>query len=302
MLEVQATDQDGDALTYCWEQIDVPTDSSITSWVPNGTYDNGPLFRSYSPTTNNVRYFPTMANILDNTYGNTWEQLPEVDRKLTFAITVRDNHPGGGQSPYNFNQFNVDSSTGPFRVTNMTNNQTLQAGQSQTITWDVAGTDGSPVNCTTVDILFSNDDGDTFHTIVASNVPNTGSAQFTVPNQNTGLGRFMVKAHANYFFDVAHGRFTIQGATAINDHSLKSLKIYPNPVKDICHLSFEVSDETSKIQISLIDISGREIINKNYWSKGLFTTQFSTAVLAKGIYIIKIKNGINEATKKLILE
>jgi len=291
-----------DALTYCWEQIDVVPNSS-NNWVPNATHTGGPEFRSYDPTTNNSRYFPRAVNIFNNTYRNTWEVLPEVNRLMTFAITVRDNHPGGGQTPFDYLQFNIDQNTGPFRITNMTNGETWQAGQTKTITWNVAGTDGGLVNCTTVDILFSADNGVTFPYVVATNIPNNGSAQFTVPNnENTNLGRFMLKAHNNYFFDMAHGRFTIQGAGGVTKNNLDNLQIYPNPVKNKLHISFDVKNINQPVQISLFDLSGRQVLNQNFEPVAQFNHSINVEKMAKGIYFINIKNGDNNASQKLIIE
>ena len=304
MLQTEATDPDaGDALTYCWEQIDAVTDSNITSWVPHSDYTNGPLFRSYAPSFNKVRYFPTMTNILNNTYENTWEVLPAVNRSLHFGITVRDNHTGGGQSPNAGVQFNVDENSGPFRITNLSQNETWQAGESHTITWDVAGTDSGLVNCTTVDILFSADDGVNFPYLVASDIPNNGVAQFTVPNfENTTLGRFMIKAHHNYFFDVAKGRFTIQGVNNLTSNNLKALKIYPNPVRQHVHVSFETSNTLDAVKIRLLDLSGREIYKQIYQPVKKFDQIINLESYARGLYLIQINQGDSFDTHKLILK
>ena len=304
MLTATATDQDAnDALTYCWEQIDAVPNSSSTSWVPNPTNTAGPAFRTYNPTTNNNRYFPKMVNILNNSYGNTWEKLPSVNRTLTFAITVRDNHPGGGQSPFNYLQFNIDANTGPFRITNMSSGETLQAGTPKTITWDVAGTDGGLVNCATVDILFSIDNGVTFPVTVASNIPNNGSATFNVPNyQDTNLGRFMVKAHNNYFFDMAKGRFTIQGSGSVVENNLANLNIYPNPANKNIHISFDVTNKTDNIQIKMYDLSGREVYRKTFEPTNQFNQTINVSNYVRGIYFVRIDNGNQNAAQKLILE
>jgi len=304
MLKAEATDPDaGDALTFCWEQIDAVTDSNITSWVPQANYTNGPLFRSYAPSFNKVRYFPTMTDILSDTYENTWEVLPDVNRSLHFGITVRDNHPGGGQSPNAGIQFNINENSGPFRVTNMSQNETWQAGQSQTITWNVAGTDGNLVNCATVDILFSADDGVSFPYLVATDLPNNGSAQFTVPNfENTALGRFMVKAHHNYFFDMAKGRFTIQGVNSLATNHLKALKIYPNPVVHKVHISFETNNTLDGVTIRLLDLSGREIYKQTYQPVKEFNHVIKLETYARGLYVIQINQGDRYDTRKLILK
>ncbi|HEY0066608.1 MAG TPA: zinc-dependent metalloprotease family protein, partial [Flavisolibacter sp.] len=58
-LSGSGTDADGgDVLTYCWEQIDARTSSSPTT--PNATATAGPVFRSYTHTTNNSRTFPIL--------------------------------------------------------------------------------------------------------------------------------------------------------------------------------------------------------------------------------------------------
>ncbi len=303
MLTANATDQDAnDALTYCWEQIDALTNSGAVSWVPNVNNNSGPAFRSYDPTTNNNRYFPRMVNIFNNTYGNTWEKLPAVNRALTFAVTVRDNHPGGGQTPFDYLQFNIDATTGPFRVTNMTNGETWQAGDTKTITWNVAGTNGGQVNCASVDILFSVDNGVTFPVVVASNIPNNGSATFNVPNyQNTSLGRFMVKAHNNYFFDMAKGRFTIQGVNGIVQNNINNLNIYPNPATQTVHISFDANNNDD-VQIKMFDMGGREVFNQTYEAVQNFEQTIQLSHLSRGVYFVKIHNGNQNATQKLILK
>ena len=304
MLTATATDQEAnDVLTYCWEEIDAVTNNNAGSWVPDETNTYGPAFRSYNPTTNNTRYFPKMTNILNSTYGNTWEKLPTVNRSLHFSVTVRDNHPGGGQSPSANLQFRVDANSGPFRVTNMSNGETLQAGSQKTITWDVAGTNSGVVNCSTVDILLSVDNGATFPVTVASNLPNNGSATFTVPGyQDTHLGRFMVKAHDNYFFDMAKGRFTIQGSGEVVENNLNNLNIYPNPANQTVHISFDVANKTDDVNVKMYDLSGREVYSKTFEATNQFNHTIDVEGYARGVYFVRIDNGNQNAAQKLILE
>ncbi len=304
MLTATAQDANaGDALTYCWEEIDQVTDSNIINWVPNATYTHGPMFRSYDPKTTGVRYFPSMVSVLNNTYGNTWEKLPGVNRTMNFAITVRDNHVGGGQTPNDYVSISVDANAGPFRITNMSNGETWNAGDTKTITWDVAGTDGNNVNCTSVDILFSADNGVTFPYVVAQNIPNNGSAQFNVPNfENTALGRFMVKGHNNYFFDVAKGRFNIQNVGAVTQNNLQSLHVYPNPTKNQVTISFDLKSGNKTVYIKLYDISGREVYSQIFESGDHFNQNISLNNLNKGIYFLNITNGKDKAVEKLILQ
>ena len=306
MLEANATDQDNDALTYIWEQIDAVSgaESSASSWYPNENHLSGPEFRSYPPTTTGVRMFPTVASIFNGTYRNTWEVLPQVDRTMHIAVTVRDNHPGGGQTPADFITLQFDSNSGPFRITNMTQGETWQALTNHQITWDVAGTDSGLVNCPTVDILYSVDNGVTFPWVIAENIPNDGSATITVPNyQNTPLARFMVKGHNNYFFDIARGRFTITGATgSVAENNINGLKVYPNPATKIINISLVPQYLDDEVSIQLFDLSGRDILNHSYTAQSDFNKSIDVSSFAKGVYYLKITNGKDSATEKIILK
>ncbi|MCP4322603.1 MAG: hypothetical protein GY787_12310, partial [Alteromonadales bacterium] len=84
------------------------------------------------------------------------------------------------------------------------------AGTIQTITWDVANTDIAPVNATTVDILITDDGGETFTTIV-SDVTNEGSEIINIPaGIPTSTARIMVRGHDNIFFAINSADITIQ--------------------------------------------------------------------------------------------
>jgi len=301
ILKASANDQDGDALTYCWEQYDGVTGN--VQMPPVATNAQGPLFRSLSPTAKKYRIFPKMNYVLNGTYGYDWERLPSVARAMTFTVTVRDNHVGGGQSPAAVLSFQIDANSGPFRVTSQTAATTWNVGSNQTITWNVAGTTNAPVNCSHVDIYFSTDGGQTFpHTLVA-NTPNDGSETFTVPvGINTNVGRFVVKAHNNYFFDANKANIRVVTPATVRASALENLNVWPNPAEDVVHITFNIKRD-KQVNISLVDVSGREIFTSNYKA---FSTKFSQTIstthLSKGIYILKIKNAGVLTNKKLIIK
>ena len=282
ILEANATDAQNDLLTYCWEEVDVINNQNINAYTPVSTNTAGPMFRSYLPTEKNYRSFPPIGNILNNSYGSTWEVLPSVSRNLNFAVTVRDNHTGGGQTPAETINVQVDGSTGPFRVTSQGADEVWQPGQSKTITWNVAGTTGGQVNCGTVDILFSDNNGVSFDHILASNVPNDGSETITVP---TGIdspdGRIMVKGHNRYFFDLAKGKIAIGtfqnvcNTTSDNNTGLNIPDNDPNGVSTTINVAdnHTISDVNININIAhtyiqdlkikVISPSGTEVVLYN---------------------------------------
>jgi subtilisin-like proprotein convertase family protein len=225
ILKGSATDTDGsDVLTYCWEQID---DGVTTSNNFGPTKTTGAVWRSRPPSTSPDRYMPILERVLNGqltetnpveTVDNTsWETVSTVGRNLNFALTVRDRSETGGvgqtpQSNYDTMTVTVDNSSGPFVVTSQTTNETWDAGSSQTITWDVAGTNSGNVNTPTVNILLSVDGGQSFPFILASDVPNDGSQNITVPvtGGDTTMARVIVEGNNNIFYAVNSSNFSIQ--------------------------------------------------------------------------------------------
>lgn len=212
MLTASASDPDGDPLTYCWEEADLGPSTSLTN------EDNGssPLFRSFNPTTNAFRIFPSLTNILNNTTSIV-ERLPTTTRTLNFKVTVRDNHSGGGGVNSTSVTLSVTSDAGPFQVTSPNSTQTFAGVIS--VTWDVSGTAGSPVNCAAVDILLSTDGGLTFPVMLVSNTPNDGAATALLPYTTTNSARVKVQARDNIFFDVSDVDFSIAPGPPVYFHS-----------------------------------------------------------------------------------
>lgn len=212
-LTGSATDINGDQLTYCWEEFDLGP-----AGHPNSPVDNAPIFRSFLPVLSPTRTFPKLSDILNNTQ-TLGEILPSYTRNLTFRLTVRDNRAGGGGVSYKQIAFNVTGTAGPFVVTSPNTNVSWQGNTQQTITWNVANTNASPVNCSNVRILLSTDGGNNFNTVLAANTPNDGSQVVTIPNLPTTQARIKVEAINNIFFDMSNVNFTIVNNPAAADPS-----------------------------------------------------------------------------------
>ena len=200
VLKGTATDANGDALTYCWEQYNLQTAAATTP--PLNTATTGPNFRSLSPSASPNRYMPRFADVLQGNLTPTWEVVPNVARTMNFALTVRDNRTGGGMTNRDDMVVNV-SSVGPFRVTNPdVENTSWSPGSTQTITWDVAGTTANGINTANVNILVSTDAGVTFTTLVA-NTPNDGTQSLTMPSVSAPYCRIMIESVGNIFYAVS---------------------------------------------------------------------------------------------------
>jgi hypothetical protein len=219
ILTASATDPDADTLTYCWEEFDLgPAQDPTADPRDNGS---SPIFRSFAPTTNPSRIFPSLTYILNNqnippaTLASGWisgEFLPTTSRTMTCRVTVRDNRAGGGGSNYVSTTVTSVSTAGPFAITAPNTAVTIAGGSTQAVTWNVASTNLAPISCAFVKISLSTDGGYTFPTVLTSSAPNNGSATVTIPNTATTQGRIKVEAVGNIFFDISDANLTITSA------------------------------------------------------------------------------------------
>lgn len=203
VLTGSATDPDGHPLSYCWEEYDLgPAGHPNT---PSGT---APIFRSFKGVTTPSRTFPKIADIVNNTQV-MGEILPSYARGLKFRLTARDNRTGGGGVGWDSISFSVTNTAGPFQVTVPNTALSWAGGSVQTVTWNVANTNISPVSCSAVRILLSTDGGYTYPTVLVANTPNDGTELITLPNISTSQARIRVEAVGNIFFDISNANFTI---------------------------------------------------------------------------------------------
>ncbi len=244
-LTAIATDPDGDALSYCWEQVDNET----ATMPPKANNTAGPAFRSLSPSSSPVRYFPD----LQRRYTQ-WEVLPSVTRPLDFRCTVRDNDIAGGCTDEVNTRVNVTTQAGPFTVTNP--NTTLVSwlvGSTQTVMWDVAKTNQAPVNCARVNIFLSTDGGITYPVKLAENVDNTGQYDVVTPSLPTTKAKVMVVAADNIFFDVSNANFKIISSFTLAT-DVASAEICDEAELDVSVSVQKILDITQPVQMSLAQV------------------------------------------------
>jgi subtilisin-like proprotein convertase family protein len=214
VLSGEANDADSeDVLTYAWEQID----SGLVSYDVFGPQNiQGANFRSLPPTTVARRYFPALASVLageltqqNPSTGSSWETLSNVPREFNFALTVRDNAAGGGSVASELVKVTVIDTAGPFSVTSQASGELYLIGSTQTVTWDVAGTDQEPISAPTVTISMSTDGGLTYPTMLLENTANDGSEQIVIPNTVTTTARIRVQPDNRVFYSINSQDFSV---------------------------------------------------------------------------------------------
>jgi subtilisin-like proprotein convertase family protein len=208
ILTGSATDANGDALTYSWDEVDYggPFGNPTT---PSG---QAPLFRSFVPVSSPVRTFPKLSNLLNNS-TTIGEVLPSYGRTVNFRLTARDNRVGGGGVCSDEMRITVNAASGPFLVTAPNTATSWDVASFKTITWNVAGSNVAPVNCANVSIQLSTDGGQTFPITILASTPNDGSEEIKVPANVTTQARIRIMAVGNIFFDISNANFTIKNAT-----------------------------------------------------------------------------------------
>ncbi len=223
-----ASDADGDALTYNWEQWDL---GSFGSWNSGANSTTAPLFKSRIPKSTGSRTFPDIAVILAGypaspsatMAGLKGETLPQVARSMKFKFTVRDNRAGGSgvvsggdgcQAGFTgIFQINV-ANTGPFTVSIPNGGESYPGGTMQNITWNVAGTNAAPINTANVKISLSTDGGLTYPTVLSASTPNDGTELLALPSVLTNTARVKVEAVGNVYFDISNANFSITAAVS----------------------------------------------------------------------------------------
>ena len=208
-----ATDPDGDAVSYSWEEWDLGPQAPLSA----GDNGSSPIFRTWPPQDSGVRLFPSLSTILGGP-ALAGETLPTTSRTLKFRLTARDLAGGNGASRSSDASITVHHAAGPFKVTAPTGSAHWRAGQGETVAWDVAGTDAPPIACASVDIDLSTDGGTTWPVMLASGVPNSGSATVTVPSVGTSQARVRVSCADNIFFNVSPADFSV--APGLESHTV----------------------------------------------------------------------------------
>ena len=272
-LTGSATDADGDTITYDWEEFDLGPSQTTQNPLGSTAY---PIFRSFAPTFSPTRYFPSLTYILNNANvppattsdvcpsGNcaSGEVLPTIARTMTFRLTARDNHPGGGGSNWTSTTVTTVATGAAFAVTSPNTSVTFAGGSQQTVTWNVAGSDANGINCANVKISLSTDGGNTFPTVLASSVPNNGSALVTIPQIATTQGRIKVEAVGNIFFDISDANFTVTSSNSAPTINITNSITVPRgtPTATVATIGTAADANGDPLTISVADLPYRATV------------------------------------------
>jgi hypothetical protein len=229
LTAIGSGEDSGETLQYTWDQMDVG--SATTPTTLGQDLGSNTLFRSYLPRAQNYRHFPALSTTLSNLVDRS-EVLPCQARDLNFRVTVRDGR--SGQHTDNV-KITVDANSGPFSVTSFNDVASIPANQSQVVSWNVAGTNAAPVNCSQVDIslLTFNSNSSTYaETLLLAGTPNDGSEVVNIPDQTASRARIKVQCSNNVFYDISNRYMTILGSASSTPFPTSGKTAFANSLAD----------------------------------------------------------------------
>ena len=77
--------------------------------------------------------------------------------------------------------------------------------------------------------------------------------------------------------------------------------LYPNPTKGNFTVAMN-QVESEKIGVAVYDMRGRLIFEQSYANNGSFNQEIQLVNPQAGIYLVKVSDGNNQETKRLIVE
>ncbi len=188
-------------------------------------------------------------------------------------------------------------------------NSIVAVGQVVNVQWDVP----TDVTISKVSMLQSVDGGNTW-TLVASNINNDGSHNWTVTGSPTNQARIslVVLGEADETGLVSEsevaetGIFTIAAATAVGDAEDVSFAIravQPNPARGPLNVSFSLPSRQTT-SIGVYDVSGRQVASRDLSELGAgrhTVTLGARAGLRPGVYMIRLTQGSRSVSARAVV-
>lgn len=194
LLQGQASDPDGDSLSYSWEQLDVGSaTTNLADYWDDGTRT---LYRPLEPLSQNWRALPSLSSLANDRVQAPHQIWHSNIRRLNFALVVRD---GKGALVRDDMAIQVVGDAQGFSFSSSDLQAFYRGGETALIRWQVGDTATAPFHCAKVS-LWLYDDSLQPIIALANGVANSGELGLSIPNMNLAKGYMMLRCDSQPFF------------------------------------------------------------------------------------------------------
>ncbi len=156
------------------------------------------------------------------------------------------------------------------------------------------------------DLGFNNNtpDGPTRNSPLTIVIPENAVIGSTTMRVTTKYASAATPCDTNNSYDGEVEDYTVnvvESPLSVDDFVFNGLAIYPNPNNGSFNLKLNNS-LTNKIIINVFDIRGRRVFNKLYNNSENFNEVINIGAVQSGIYMLRISDGVNKQTRKIVVK
>ena len=125
--------------------------------------------------------------------------------------------------------------------------------------------------------------------------------EYTHTNEPHGTGP-CTPDHQSGWGETEDYTVIVDNTASVNDFAFEGFNLYPNPSNGNFNLHFDTVSSDS-VQLQLFDITGRMVKEINYTNVAArFSENVTFGNTSKGLYLLRIKNGSKQTTRKLVIK
>lgn len=183
----------------------------------------------------------------------------------------------------------------------------FKPGSVQFVNWQSSVPSGPNA---TVTIEFSSSGNSGPWTVIASNLPNNGTYQWTVPNVSSPncFLRYTITQNSNSQSVILSNAFGIGTCTTPPTATEElptmnfNFEVYPNPIAAAGYLHFKL-ETSADVKIELLDMLGNEaaVILNEKLNAGFYNPVLRVENLPAGVYFCKMTAGGRTAVQKIVI-
>jgi len=122
------------------------------------------------------------------------------------------------------------------------------------------------------------------------------TTKYTDPNAN----QFPTSCEMGHDAEVEDYTINVLTSLSVDEFSIDSFVIYPNPNNG--EFTVKLNSSSNTINVTVYDIRGRQIYENTFDNASSFNQTINIGSVQSGMYLVKVRDGIKEAFKKIIVE